>query len=288
MFTIKGAHVQPETPLFSVSGGQENPGRLKVPGRTPPFLMAHRGSRGGNLPENTLPAFLEALSAGADMLETDLRLSSDGEFMCIHDSTLDRTTDGKGPVKNMTAADLGKISAGKGFPGYDAVRIPTLSDLAKILPNDAALGIELKSPDFRDIATCRRLVALLRRHRIEDRTFFISFSHPSLRAAEKAAPAIPRGLISFFRPWPRLGMHLSGPFWPILFLNPLFVIAAHARRMLVCPLDPGPDSRLGYYLKLGCDAIMTDNPRQTIAALSRRGVSKSSRALGKPGGAPGS
>ena len=60
-----------------------------------PYVMAHRGNRVA-CPENTLASFRRALADGADLLETDLHLSSDGRLVCIHDATVDRTTNGKG------------------------------------------------------------------------------------------------------------------------------------------------------------------------------------------------
>ena len=70
-----------------------------------PLLMAHRGNR-VLFPENTIAAFKQAFTDGADILETDLHLSSDDEFICIHDATVDRTTNGIGEVKDLSLKDL--------------------------------------------------------------------------------------------------------------------------------------------------------------------------------------
>ena len=80
---------------------------LALPGHSKPYLMAHRGNR-VLCPENTLSSFRKALEEGADILETDLHLSSDDVFMCIHDATLDRTTNGSGPVSSKTLIELGE------------------------------------------------------------------------------------------------------------------------------------------------------------------------------------
>jgi len=68
---------------------------------------------------------------------------------------------------------------------------------------------------------------------------------------------------------PTSGINLLGPFWPLLFLNPLYVWWAHRRGQQVCPLDPSPNRRLWYYRWLGCDAVLTDNPAATLHALGR-------------------
>ena len=81
-----------------------------LPGKTKPYVLAHRGNK-TMCPENTLAAFRKALSDGADIIETDLHLSADGVFMCIHDDTVDRTTGGHGKVEQMTVDELALVFA---------------------------------------------------------------------------------------------------------------------------------------------------------------------------------
>ncbi|NOR49715.1 MAG: glycerophosphodiester phosphodiesterase, partial [Desulfuromonadales bacterium] len=77
----------------------------------PPFLWAHRGAS-CCAPENTLAAFTLAVDNGADGLELDIHLSRDGVPVVIHDETLERTTDGCGPVAEMTLQQLQRLDAG--------------------------------------------------------------------------------------------------------------------------------------------------------------------------------
>jgi glycerophosphoryl diester phosphodiesterase len=91
-----------------------------------PLNVGHRGYSAAN-PENTLIAIENAFVAGADITEIDLMYSSDGEVMVIHDTTLDRTTNGSGPVGAMTAAQLQTLDAGSWFaPEFAGEQIPTL------------------------------------------------------------------------------------------------------------------------------------------------------------------
>ena len=86
-------------------------------------VIAHRG--GSKLrPENTLAAFDHAVTLGVDAIECDVQLSRDGEVVVIHDTTLDRTTDARGPVSSLSAAELGRVDAGVHF---GAARRPSLS-----------------------------------------------------------------------------------------------------------------------------------------------------------------
>lgn len=238
-------------------------------GKCKPYVMAHRGNRVA-CPENTLAAFRRALADGADILETDLHLTADGHFVCIHDATVDRTTDGHGNVADMTLVELKKLSASCGHSEFQAERIPTLAEVAEILPPEVALALELKTDRFLEADVCHALVAELERTGVRGRTAMLSFSLPRLRTVRGVAPDIPVGWITLGRLWPLPEVQLMGPFWPTLLLNPLFVWIAHRYGQLICPLDPTPDSRLGLYRTLGCDAVLTDNPAVTCRSLGRR------------------
>lgn len=245
------------------------PRPLELPGRTRPYLMAHRGNS-ARCPENTLAAFRQALDDGADILETDLHLTSDGAFVCIHDATLDRTTNGTGRVADTSLAALQQLSASYGRAGFEAEHVPTLREVAALLPGDIALALELKTDRFLDVAVCQRLAAELAEAEIRARTVVLSFRLPRLLAMQRIAPDIPTGLITLGNLRPTPPTALLGPLWPLLLLNPGYVRAAHRRGKVVCPLDMRPEPRLGLYRRLSCDAIMSNDPGITARALGRR------------------
>lgn len=232
---------------------------LELPGRTKPYVIAHRGNR-AVCPENTLAAFQQALDEKADILETDLHLSRDGVFVCIHDSTVDRTTDGSGLVSEKTLAELKHLSASYGQPQFQEERIPTLGEVASLLPPDRALALELKSDDFLALGTAVALRRELAALGILERTVVLSFSMNRLQTMHAAAPEIPLGWITLRSPRPAAGVELLGPYWPLLRINPWYVRLAHRRGQIVAPLDPNPEPRLRRYLALGCDAVLADNP----------------------------
>jgi glycerophosphoryl diester phosphodiesterase len=236
--------------------------------RPKPYLMAHRGNRAA-CPENTLAAFRRALADGADIIETDLHLTADGVFVCIHDATVDRTTDGSGEVARLTLAELKGLSAGCGRPEYADERVPTLTEAAALLPPAVALALELKTDRFLEAEVGRRLATELDEAGVDDRALLLSFSLARLRAVQAVAPHLPIGWITLARPWPLAGVQMLGPFWPLLVIHPLYVWLAHRRGQFVCPLDPGPDRRLAWYLRLGCDAVLSDDPEATARALGR-------------------
>ena len=233
-----------------------------------PWLMAHRGNRRA-CPENTLAAFRRAFADGADLLETDLHLTADGVFVCIHDSTIDRTTNGNGEVARMSLRQVKSFRADCGRVEFDEERVPTLAETVAILPEHALLALELKSDRFLESAVAGRLVAELDASGVRDRCVMLSFSRARLQAVRREARDIPIGWITLSRLWPATGCELLGPFWPLLLLNPFYAALAHRRGQIVCPLDPLPDRRLGLYHRLGCDAVLSDDPAATRAALDR-------------------
>ncbi|NIV29434.1 MAG: glycerophosphodiester phosphodiesterase, partial [Anaerolineae bacterium] len=115
-----------------------------------PLNFAHRGAS-HQAPENTLAAFLLASELGADGIELDVQLSRDGEIVVIHDFVLDTTTDGAGPVRERTLAELKELDAGHRFDSaYAGQEIPTLQEVIDAVGHRLLLNIELKTASWRD------------------------------------------------------------------------------------------------------------------------------------------
>ena len=96
-------------------------------------LQAHRGAA-GLAPENTLAAFRMAIELGVDGTELDLQATKDGVVVVIHDDTVDRTTDGRGRIGDLTLAEIKRLDAGAKFsPAFQGERIPTLSELIEVV-----------------------------------------------------------------------------------------------------------------------------------------------------------
>lgn len=114
-------------------------------------IIAHRGSKGTH-PENTLEAVKEAVRVGSDGIEIDVHLSLDKELIVIHDETIDRTTNGKGSIQNLTLAELKQFDAGSWYSTeYSHCRIPTLQEIFYFLAAvdyKGLVNIELKTDKF--------------------------------------------------------------------------------------------------------------------------------------------
>lgn len=155
--------------------------------------IAHRGGSALR-PENTLLAFDHAVSLGVDGLECDVQLSRDGELVVMHDPTVQRTTDGAGAVKDLTADELARLDAGAQF-GADrgwpyrgqGIGVPTLRSILKRYPG-MPLVVEVKSDQ---IEVADRALALIREEDAEDRVILAGFSHAVVEHVRRVAPHIP-------------------------------------------------------------------------------------------------
>lgn len=163
---------------------------------TRPLLIGHRGYP-AKFPENTLAAFEGAMQAGCDMIELDVTLSRDRKVVVIHDDTLDRTTNGKGPVLERTLEEIKRLDAGSWFaPRFSAERIPELSEVMELTAGRCMLNIEIKQSAFEAgypiDAIEHQVVTLVRAGGAMDRVIISSFDKRILEriAAMDAPPAI--------------------------------------------------------------------------------------------------
>ncbi|MCX7025946.1 MAG: glycerophosphodiester phosphodiesterase family protein [Spirochaetes bacterium] len=159
------------------------------------LVVGHRGAD-GYAPENTMLSFEKGLQCGADLLELDIHVSLDGELMIMHDSEVDRTTDGTGPIENMTLAQINKLDAGVKFnPKFKGVRVPTLRELLDWSKDKIPLVIEIKGNPFPAPGIEEKLIKMLREYNLIPETMVISFHHECMKRFKKTEPALATGLL---------------------------------------------------------------------------------------------
>lgn len=163
-----------------------------------PLIVAHRGASKDH-PENTLEAFEAATVAGAGAVEFDVRVTSDGHAVVLHDASVDRTTDGAGLVRDLTLEQVRclRINTSEGDTG-----VPTLREVLESLSGRVAVDIEIKNvpgePDFDP----DREVAVELVHAALDEVAFVgevivsSFNPRSIDASRSARPEIATGLLT--------------------------------------------------------------------------------------------
>lgn len=164
----------------------------------PPLLIAHRGDS-AHRPENTLASFASALEVGADIVELDVQLTKDGRVAVIHDPTVDRTTDGRGRVCDLTLRELRALSAGypKRFgSAYAGERVPTLPEVLAFLKGRARALIEIKREAVSDDAAGgieALTVEAVRRAEMTGDVALISFEPRALLRCRELRPEVKRG-----------------------------------------------------------------------------------------------
>lgn len=255
---------------------------------TGPIAFAHRGGAGDH-PENTMAAFRAAVALGYRYLETDVHLTRDGAVVAFHDDVLERVTDRRGRIGEVTTAELARADAGywfsrdrgRSFPHRGAgVRIPLLSEIIEEWP-EARLNVDTKSD-----AVVEPLATLLRRMGVLERVCVGSFSDRRLRrfrglvgdgvCTSMGPREIARARIaSLTGRIPRQGaaciqlpVRQSG----IPMVEPVMIRAAHRSGLAVHVWTIDDRGEMERLLDLGADGIMSDTLETLREVLRGRGA----------------
>lgn len=154
------------------------------------LVIAHRGAS-TYAPENTFAAFDLALEMGAQHLEFDVQMSSDGHLVIIHDDNVNRTTNGSGAVSAHTLAQLQALDAGAWFNAkFAGARIPTLDTVLERYGRRAHLHVEIKG---KSAGLSERTVDAIRRFGLSPHVTMTSFQKPKLEDLRAYAPELPTG-----------------------------------------------------------------------------------------------
>ncbi len=261
---------------------------------TQPLIIAHRGAS-DELAEHTLAAYREAIAAGADALECDVRLTADTVLVCVHDRRIDRTSDGRGVVAAQTLAELQRHDFGSWkrraleapedeLPNYadvahSVLTLDALIDLVLATDRPLGLSIETKHPTRFGGLVEDRLIETLRERGLPDQEHSVrimSFAEVALRRARRLAPELPRVLLMDRVPvrcrggWLPHGARIAGPSIRVLRNHPTYVrrVREAGGRVHVWTVDEPDDVEL--CLRLGVDAIITNRPRQVREQVAAR------------------
>jgi len=243
-----------------------------------PVVYAHRG--GALLwPGNTTLAFDEALKVGADVLEMDVRATSDGAIVVIHNRTVDETTDGSGPVSGYTLEDLQELDAGYRF-GPDkfphrgkGLKIPTLEYIfERYKDQDVCMNIEIKQirPSIVD-----QFCELVKKHNMTDRILVASFYTSVVKQIKEKLPQVATSagtrqlfvfyLLNLFRLTRRYRLSVRTlQFWsrvgPFPIITKSLVRAAHQLNFEIHGWTVNEPTEMRRLIGLNVDAIITDDP----------------------------
>jgi len=162
-----------------------------------PLKIGHRGAA-GYCPENTISSFKKAVELGVDYLELDIQMTKDRKLVVIHDPTVNRTTNGKGKVKDFTLQEIQRLDAGSWFHcNFAGEKIPSLSEVFDEFAGKIGILIELKKPSLYPLMEEKLAEELEKRELTSgDKQIIVqSFDRVALKRFHELVPAIPIGIL---------------------------------------------------------------------------------------------
>lgn len=244
-------------------------------------IISHRGA---NLlaPQNTLPAFEKALELGADGFENDVHATADGEIVVCHNFRVNKTSDGKGRISDLTLAQLRRLDFGSWFsPEFAGTRIPTLSEFLDLCHGLDIIDIEIKSPQPKGSDIVRKTIDAVKERGLFGKLLISSFDPDILVECKNVDAETKTGFL--YAP-NRLYSSLRALTDLVGFIGKIGADAVHPHRVFVdekyvavcraagIRVNPWTVNREDIMLRLcawGCDGIITDDP-----ALARRVIRK--------------
>ncbi|WNF22699.1 glycerophosphodiester phosphodiesterase [Mesobacillus jeotgali] len=241
------------------------------------IIIAHRGAS-AYAPEHTLPAYDLAVHSGADYIEIDLQMTKDGELIALHDSEVDRTTNGSGLANAHPLDKIKALNAGSWFneqypqlanPAYENVEIPTLEEIFQRYGTAANYYIETKAPGMEE-----KLIKLLRKYSLvqsKSKVIIHSFHSKSLRKIHKLEPGIP--LIQLYKYSDKarltdteirsLKKYASGIGVNFGKVDEDYIKKAHRHGLAVHLFTVNTDEELQHAVEVGADGVFTDFPKKS-------------------------
>ena len=239
-----------------------------------PWVIAHRGAS-GHAPENTMAAFERAVALGAGFIETDLHLTRDARFVAIHDPSLERTTNGRGLVKDFTLAEIRKLDAGQWFDReFMGQRVPTLEEIVEFAAkHDVIFYLELKYEAAWGMH--HSLMGALQKSGGAQRSIVISFNESALTALRQVDPSAMMGLLfdepnqDYAKTGIELGVRQLCPHHSLV--TPELVEKAHGLDLQVATWTVDDAEVMRAMIAAKVDGIMTDFPDRLQAILEDMG-----------------
>ncbi|MBC6974379.1 glycerophosphodiester phosphodiesterase [Bacillus sp. Xin] len=235
-------------------------------------IFAHRGAA-GTYPENTMISFEAAESFRADGIELDVQFTKDGKVVVIHDETVDRTTNGKGAVRNYLYEDLRKLDASHKFSekvGF--CPIPLLEEvLGWLQSNRLLLNIEFKNNKIPYRGLEEEVITLIRKFNLEERTVFSSFNHYSMKKCHMMAQDIQTAILyreGLHSPWAyakKMGATAIHP--NHRYLQDAIAELTMDSGIEVRPYTINDETVMRKYFDMNISAIITDYPETARALL---------------------
>ncbi len=232
---------------------------------TQKIIIAHRGAS-GHAPENTHLSFEKAWHFGADMIELDVHETTDGHLVCIHDPTVDRTTNGTGEVSSLTLSEIQRLDAGMGQ------QIPLLEDVLKFSQGRIQVNIELKIAGVEE-----RIANIVHNLGVTNDTIISSFLHLSLSVIKEISNRIRIAILvqneienlpSYAH---EIGAYAINPAKELT--STMLITNSHEFDIKVFPWTVNDEETMLRLLDVGVDGLITDYPDVGVNLVKKRSSS---------------
>ena len=232
--------------------------------------VAHRGAS-GHAPENTMEAFQKGFEMKSDYIEIDVQMTKDGELVVIHDTTVDRTTNGTGKVGELTLEEIRQLDAGSWFgEAYVGEKVPTFEEVLDEFRGKVGVLIELKAPELYPGVEQKIADALIERNMStpnNNKIIIQSFNHESMKKSKELLPNLSHGVLTGGS-WADVTEEQLAQFATYAdYFNPTMNIVTdelvgdvHEAGMKIFPYTSRSQEQALHLFDLNVDGIITDYP----------------------------
>jgi glycerophosphoryl diester phosphodiesterase len=236
---------------------------------TSTYIVAHRGYSVA-APENTMPAFESAYQVGAEAIEYDMQVTRDSHVIILHDQTVNRTTNGKGKIIDLTSSQVEKLDAGYRFsPRFRGTKVPTLLEILDFAQKHPALAMFAEIKHYRTPADIRLMIEPFLALGLESRTVVTAFSVSDLHTVRQISPKIGIGYLcasqhstldayQLAQNDPNTWVMVSAP---VLVNNPTLTQQAASRHIRLVAWTVDQEHLLDDLEFIGVHRFVTDNPK---------------------------
>jgi glycerophosphoryl diester phosphodiesterase len=242
-------------------------------------VFAHRGGR-KTTPENSIAAFEHSLHLGVHGIELDVQRCSTGELVVIHDESINRTTNGVGLVKDISLAELRRISNGKWFGNeFENQRVPALLEVLDLVDGNVVVNIEVKNTPVNYPGIEEDLLEVISHYKYPDRLVISSFDHKVLLHLSHESElqlALLAGCA--FYDLPGYATAIGATVWhpPVDIVRPDLVEEAHEAGLVVNVWTVNEEREWRSLIEMGVDGIITDDPAGLMEYLDQLALASDS------------
>lgn len=243
-----------------------------------PIVIAHRGAS-STAPENTLASFEEAMKAGTDAIELDAQLTNDNAVVVIHDKRLDRTTNGRGRIRDHTLSSIQSYSAGAWFhKKFAKERVPAIEEVFEIVRGRVGINIELKQePGVPDAELLKQTLHVIKNFRAGEYVLLSSFHHGLIKLVREFDSTIMTGILYHVlshAPLSRLRLTKKASAQFFLCskraITQRSVSSLHKHNILTGVYTVNSERECQKMLRFGVDCLFTDDPAAIVGLIAQQ------------------